>query len=276
MIDPTPLAGVWKSWERTTALPQDSWDGSTALYLGISTWHQKGKSSCWNSTGIHQQRTNKLWRSFEAAVYLVLGQHVLWGSSLRADSCLRRIRQQGIQRHSSMRWGGAAVTTAVSAALNDNQGFTYSHFASLFISFITNNEHEQQDWDRLESWTGKNLMRFNSKIFLHQASEAICLFVRPRFNLLPAPRELRSTPPANPEDCSSLLSLPICLNKACNVCLNVTFSFAWKLNAIEKWCMSLWKLCLLFISIDMTTDTKSTITLSDRANSQLQNTVFSI
>lgn len=37
------------------------------------------------------------------------------------------------------------MTTAVSAALNDNQGFTYSHFASLFISFITQ-EGKHKGW----------------------------------------------------------------------------------------------------------------------------------
>jgi len=38
--------------------------------------------------------------------------------------------------------------------------------------------------------------------------------------------------------------------------------------------MSLRKQCLLFISMETTTDIKSTITLFDRANSQLQNIIF--
>ena len=36
------------------------------------------------------------------------------------------------------------------------------------------------------------------------------------------------------------------------------------------------KLCLLCISMDVTTDMKCTITLFDKANSQLQNTVFQL
>lgn len=73
MRDPSPLAAEWKSCNKTTALPRACWDESTALYLEISSLHQKGKSYCWNSRCIPQQHANRQQKSPEAASQLALG-----------------------------------------------------------------------------------------------------------------------------------------------------------------------------------------------------------
>lgn len=70
----------------------------------------------------------------------------------------------------------------------------------------------------------------DSRVFLGQTNKAISWFGSSGFS-----RGLRSTAPANPEDCTSLLSQSICLNKPCYVCFNAAFFlFAWKPNANEK------------------------------------------
>jgi len=56
-----------------------------------------------------------------------------------------------------------------------------------------------------------------------------------------------------------------------------TFWFAWTaLGVYSRICKGCSKKCLLIISMETTTDTKSTVPLSNRANSQLQNSIFSM
>lgn len=206
MRDPSPLAAEWKSCNKTTALPRACWDESTALYLEISSLHQKGKSYCWNSRCIPQQHANRQQKSPEAASQLALGT-----------------REQSLGW--LLLWMGKAVDACEGSPACARKGCKHPRWFQ-HLSIPVKALHIPT----LPSCADSPVPTNDSRVFLGQTNKAISWFGSSGFS-----RGLRSTAPANPEDCASLLSQSICLNKPCYVCFNAAFFlFAWKPNANEK------------------------------------------